>query len=81
MTQYTNSIGQYGTPEYNQLLADLRAAIKRLEIAEAEEALYPYFLPGHVVLTQSRALVDIKTCAVALADYYARLGNADDIPF
>lgn len=81
MTQYTNSIGQYGTPEYNQLLANLRAAIKRLEIAEAEEALYLYSLPGHVVLTQSHALVDIKICAAALVDYYARLGNADDIPF
>ena len=54
-----DAIGKYGTREYNQLLENLRVSIRRLEMTEVEEALYPNAVPGHVVQAQSEALIAI----------------------
>lgn len=71
----------YGTPEYDRLLSKLRAAVKALDAAEAEEATYNGLLPGFVVQKQALALTEIKQCAVELTAYFENLGNSDDVPF
>jgi len=76
-------VRRYGTPEYNQLLHNLRAAIKRLEAAELEESKCIDYITAAIVGEQSLARTDIQRAALLLTEYYQRLSarDLDDIPF